>query len=107
MLYRRSPTGGKACDRPSVSQFLPYLVEHFSIQPFSLVVGQYRELLIGGRLDKKRYLFIQEQLAQLHRHFDCMLADTEIEVVGKQCVKLDSQEPPFSQQGSMLFDDGE
>ena len=60
MLHGCGPTGSKACDGTSIRESLPDLIVHFSFQLLYLLWRQNGELLVGGRLDIERYLFVAE-----------------------------------------------
>ena len=90
MLRGCGPTGSEAGDGTAVGEAVPDLVEHFAFQALHLLRRQDRELLIGGRLNIERYLFLAEELLQLHCRVDCMPADAEIELVGKERVELNA-----------------
>ena len=62
MLRGCGPTGSEAGDGAAVGEAVPDLVEHFAFQALHLLRCQDWELLIGGRLDIERYLFLAEEL---------------------------------------------
>ena len=83
--------------------FFPEIKLNFFAQFFFLFIFQNYKLLVRGRIQEKLISFFLKGSFQLHSCFNSIFADPCIQIIGKQCVKLDSQKTAFCQKGSLLL----
>ena len=69
-----------------------------------LSVLQDDELLVGGRLKGEGEAALPEDLLQLFRHGDGMLADAEVQIIREEGIELHAQQAALGQQRAVLLD---
>ena len=73
------------------------------VKLFQYGIRKYKELLIGRGGNKERNVSLPEHRFQFFGPFDGVFCNPEIKIVGKKCIKLDTIEPPFSEECTMLL----
>ncbi len=105
--FSGTPTGAEAGDVSAVRETGPDLKEGLPFQGVHLLLGKDWELLIGGRINIERNAPGRKDVFKPLSHFNGVAAYFHIETACEKSLELDSQEPAFSQKGSVLLDYGE
>ena len=99
------PTGGKSSGGMAFVQLLPEAEGDLSGKPMVGRMIQNRKDLIGGGSEQQGIALVDERFLNLLSVLHGGLTNMEIEIVGKQPVKLNTQQPAFCKQCPVLLDD--